>query len=77
MMPGITGADVIAALKKKFRLRTDAAIAAKIGMTTAGIQNWKNRSKLAARQMGELVHKASAARPFTPVRRASKACGKR
>jgi hypothetical protein len=55
----VIGPEVVAALKKKFGVTTDNALAGKIGITVAGIHNWKCRSDVTARQLAELVHKAA------------------
>lgn len=55
------GSDLIAALKRKFGVTTDTALAKKIGITVPGIQLWKNRTQVTERQLSELVHKASLA----------------
>ncbi|MEQ8177129.1 MAG: hypothetical protein RIC52_08930 [Amphiplicatus sp.] len=58
-MPQVTGPALISALKKKLRTATDTQLAAQIGLTMGGIQLWKKRKKFTARQVAELVHKAS------------------
>ena len=55
------GSDVIIALKRKFRVSTDQALADRIGLTVPGIQLWKNREKITSRQLAALVHKAAGA----------------
>ena len=52
----MTGLEVINALKKKFGVATDAALAEKLGLTTQGIQNWKNRRKPNATHVARLTH---------------------
>lgn len=54
----MTGLQVIHALKKKFKADTDAALAAKLGITTQGIQNWKKRRKPTAANIARLTHTA-------------------
>ncbi|HEV2198219.1 MAG TPA: hypothetical protein VGR73_00250 [Bryobacteraceae bacterium] len=84
----VAGDDVILALKKKFRVDTDKSLQHRIGVTIPAIQNWKKRTKLTARQIAGLVHKAtvagarnlqkSAIRPlveFFPCNRSKKGAG--
>jgi hypothetical protein len=51
------GGDVIAALKKKLRIKTDNRLAARLGMSQPSIQQWKRRSQVTPRQLGELVYR--------------------
>lgn len=53
------GAALIASLKKKFRVSTDAAVAKHLGISIPAIQLWKNRKTVTPRQIASLVHKAS------------------
>lgn len=53
------GIDVIAELKKKFRVTSDKEIADVLGMTVVAISNWKKRPKCTLRQIAGLVHSAS------------------
>lgn len=53
------GDRLINALKRKFRVTTDSALAKHLGMSIPAIQLWKNRRALTARQVAGLVHKAS------------------
>jgi hypothetical protein len=55
----MTGAKLIAALKKKFRVKTDAALVNHLGISIPSIQQWKNRSSITYLQIASLVHKAS------------------
>jgi hypothetical protein len=55
----VIGPEVVAALKKKFGVTTDRTLAGKIGITVAGIHNWKCRSDVTARQLAELAYKAA------------------
>jgi hypothetical protein len=57
----VKGADVIAALKKKFAVATDRALAAHLGITTQAIQNWKRRRAVTTRQIAGLLHRATSA----------------
>ena len=59
----MTGEDVLAALKKKFRVKTNRDLAARLGVTEVSVQNWKNRRRITARQFAGLV--GSAARAAT------------
>ena len=53
------GAELIHALKRKFRVTTDAAIAKHLGISIPAMQLWKNRHSVTLRQIASLVHKAS------------------
>lgn len=53
------GSALIQALKKKFRVSTDAALAKHLGISLPAIQLWKNRKSVTPRQLASLVHKAS------------------
>ncbi len=55
------GNDVITAIKRKLRLRTDQKLSERIGISVPAIQLWKNRTKVTARQFAEMVHRASLA----------------
>ena len=49
------GNEITEALKKKFRVTTDRALAQNLGITVQAIQNWKNRRSVTARQIAGLV----------------------
>ncbi len=53
------GNDLISALKRKFQVKTDSALAKKIGITSQGIQSWKKRTNVTERQLSGLVYRAS------------------
>ncbi|MGC3991626.1 MAG: hypothetical protein QM796_18445 [Chthoniobacteraceae bacterium] len=53
------GKEVIAELKKKFRVQSDKELADVLGMSVPAIQNWKNRAACTLRQVAGLVHAAS------------------
>lgn len=53
------GEDVIGALKKKLKVKTDIALANRLGMSIPAIGNWKKRRKVTPRQFAELVHRTS------------------
>jgi hypothetical protein len=55
---GPTGNATISAVKKKFRIKTDEALKAQIGISIPTIQLWKGRTKVTARQFAELIHRA-------------------
>jgi len=55
------GRFVISSLKKKLRVATDTALAAKLGMSIPSVQGWKNRSTVTPRQLAELVFRANRA----------------
>ena len=55
------GIEVIEALRKKFRVTTDRALAARLGNTVAAISNWKRRRVVTPRQIAGLVGSASSA----------------
>lgn len=55
------GQEVIAELKKKFRVTTDKALGEVLGLSVPAIQNWKKRPKCTLRQIAGLVHAASKA----------------
>lgn len=55
------GEDAVTALKSKFKVTTDSALAAKLGMTVPSIQLWKNREVVTPRQLASLVYKATLA----------------
>jgi hypothetical protein len=57
----MNGNDVIAAIKRKLRLRTDQNLSARIGISVPAIQQWKHRKKVTPRQFAEMVHRASLA----------------
>src|SRR5688572_29723451 len=52
------GKSVIASLKKKLRVTTDTALAAKLGVTVQGLNGWKRRETVTPRQTAELVSRA-------------------
>lgn len=53
------GGPLIASLKKKFRVSTDATLAKHLGVSPPAIQVWKKRNSVTLRQVANLVHKAS------------------
>jgi hypothetical protein len=53
------GSDLIRALKRKYRVSTDTALAKHLGVSLQSIQNWKGRKTLTALQVATLVHKSS------------------
>lgn len=53
------GREVISELKKKFRAKTDKALAEVLGVSIPAIHNWKTRPKCTLRQIAGLVHSAS------------------
>jgi len=55
----MNGSLLIAALKRKFRVVTDGALAKHLGISIPAVQVWKNRGNLTARQIASLVHKSS------------------
>lgn len=55
----MTGADVVVALKKKLRLKTDQQLSIKLGMSLPSIQGWKRRPLVTTRQLAELVFRAN------------------
>ncbi len=57
----VKGNDVIVALKRKLKVKTDRGLALRLGLTEMSIQNWKNRSKVTARQLAGLIHSAARA----------------
>jgi hypothetical protein len=52
------GKSVISALKKKFKVSTDRALATRLGITGMAIGNWKKRKTITERQVAGLVHSA-------------------
>ena len=55
----MTGAKLITALKRKFRVSNDTALANHTGVSIPAVQMWKNRRSVTPRQIASLVHKAS------------------
>lgn len=55
------GSALIAALKKKFKVSTDKALADRLGNSLPAIHNWKNRKAVTERQIVGLIHSASRA----------------
>lgn len=55
------GNEVILALKRKFHLKTDRALAQRLGRTTMSIHTWKKLSQISPRQVAELVYRANRA----------------
>ncbi len=55
------GDTVISAIKKKFKVSTDRALADKIGITAQAIQNWKNRKTVTERQLAGLIYSSRSA----------------
>lgn len=53
------GGEVIAALKKKFRVTTDIGLSQVSGLSVPAIKDWKNRPKVTPRQVAGLTHAAS------------------
>lgn len=53
------GDTLVTALKKKFRVKTDAALAKHLGISHPGVQTWKHRGEVTYRQLAGLVHSAS------------------
>jgi hypothetical protein len=53
------GIALITALKKQFRVLTDAALAKHLGISVPMIQIWKKRKTVTPQQASSLVHKAS------------------
>ncbi len=52
------GAELILALKKKFGVTTDRALASILGLSDVSIQNWKNRSPATPKQTAGLIQSA-------------------
>ena len=55
------GEEVIAALKKKLRVKSLRDLAGQIGVTEQAVQNWKGRPVITARQIAGIVASASKA----------------
>lgn len=53
------GDKLIKALKRKFRVSTDAALMKHLGISIQAVQVWKTRNSVTPRQAASLVHKAS------------------
>lgn len=53
------GSEIIAELKKKFRVTTDKSLGDVLGLSLPAIHNWKKRPKCTLRQIAGLVHAAS------------------
>ena len=53
------GAALITALKKKFRVLTDAALAKHLGIAVPTVQLWKKRKTVTPKLVASLTHKAS------------------
>jgi DNA-binding transcriptional regulator YdaS (Cro superfamily) len=53
----MNGADVIATLKKKLRVKTDERLAARLGMSHPTVLQWKKRPQVTPRQIAELVYR--------------------
>lgn len=53
------GIDLIRALKKKYRVSTDAALAKHLGVSLPAIQVWKGRKTVTPLQVATLVYKSS------------------
>ncbi len=54
------GMEVIKLLKKKFALKTDKALAEKLGISITGLNIWKNRESVTPRQFASLLATAVA-----------------
>lgn len=52
------GAELVRALKRKLNVKTDRNLAERIGLSVPGIQTWKRRRNVTARQVSSLVSKA-------------------
>jgi hypothetical protein len=50
------GENVISALKRKFKVDTDRALADQIGITAQAIQIWKSRKTVTVRQLTGLIY---------------------
>lgn len=57
----MSGLEVIEALKKKFRVETDAALAKKLGITAHAVLGWKKRKKISPGNVARLTLSASRA----------------
>lgn len=55
----MNGNDVINALKRKLRVRTDQNLSDRVGIAMPTIQVWKNRRAVTPRQIAELVQRAN------------------
>lgn len=53
------GRTLLDALRRKFKVKTDKALAKHLGISLPSIQTWKDRSHVTIRQVASLVHKAS------------------
>lgn len=53
------GSEVIAELKKKFKVSTDKGLSEVLGITVTAIKAWRSRPKCTLRQIAGLVHAAS------------------
>lgn len=54
----MTGLSAIEALKKKFKVSTNRALASKLGVTSHAIQNWKKRKSVTPANLARLTHTA-------------------
>lgn len=57
----MNGNDVITAIKRKLRLRTDQKLSDRIGISIPTIQLWKHRKTVTSRQFAEMVQRANLA----------------
>ena len=54
----LTGADVVTALKRAFRAKTDQQLTAFLGNTAHALVDWKRRPSVSARQVAGIVRSA-------------------
>jgi hypothetical protein len=66
----MNGRDLVDALKRKFRVKTNKDLSRKPGVKQAVVQSRKNRTDCSTRQMAGLVHTGSKAGIITAQREA-------
>lgn len=57
----MTGQEAIEALKKKFKVTTDRALASKLGLTAQVIGHWRNRKSVTSTDVARITFRASKA----------------
>jgi len=55
----VNGRELIGEIKRKFALKTDKAVARRLGMTQLALLKWKRRKSLTVRQIANAIDKSS------------------
>lgn len=52
------GSELVESLRRKFRVSTDAQLAAVLGISTVALRGWTRRQNMTSRQVADAIHRA-------------------